>query len=186
MGYRPHFAYQTPPGMVDERAEFPFDYRQVPGFSATTVPYLTYAANIPFRIDEDAIFCWRGISWEYPDPGAFYVGQIAIRLRDCFDQYLSNDFIPILNYAQGYHVMQPWNDTGGGHNPAPPAQPTFSAPFAGGMGVPFADEIICPPSGVLMLDIMNLNQAFAACTVGRFMARGVKRRPLADCSTEYR
>src|ERR1035441_3040572 len=119
MAYRPHFAYKTPAGYVDERAEFPFDYRNLP-LSATPA-YLTYRTNIPLRLDQDAEFRWRGISWEYPDPGLFYSGQIAIRLRDCYGNYLSNDFIPILNYAQGYHVMQPWNDTGMPNASPPPA-----------------------------------------------------------------
>jgi hypothetical protein len=186
MAYRPHFAYSTPKGYVDERAEFPFDYRQAPGFNSTSVPYLQYQGNIPFRLDEDAEFRWRGISWEYPDPGFFYAGQIAIRLRDAYGNYLSNDFIPILNYAQGYHVMQPWDDTGGSIGDPPPSPPLFFAPFAGGMGVAWSDELVCPASSVLWLDVMNLNESFEGVSLGRFMARGVKRRPLADCAREYR
>jgi hypothetical protein len=186
MAHRPHFAYQTPAGYVDERAEFPFDYRNAPSFNSASVPYLQYMESIPLRLDADAEFRWRGISWEYPDPGFFYVGQIAIRLRDAYGNYLSSDFIPILNYAQAYHIMQPWNDTGGLNNPAPPSPPTFVSPFVGGMAVPFADEIICPASSVLWLDIQNLNRPFQGCSVGRFMVRGVKRRPAADCASDFR
>jgi hypothetical protein len=184
--YRPHFAYPRKPGYVYERAEYPFDYRNSPGFNSTSVPYLQYITSLILRLDEDAPFLWRGLSWEYPDPGFFYTGQIAVRLRDAYGNYLSNDFIPILNMAQGYHVMQPWNDTGGDFNEPPPSPPVFSAPFSGGMAVPFADEMFCPASSVLFIDVMNLNQAFQGCSLGRFMARGVKVRPVGDCATEYR
>jgi hypothetical protein len=180
MSYRPHFPYQTPSGFVDERAIFPFDYRQAQG--ATELPGGSFQLNQTLRIDEDANFMWRGISWEYPDPYFFLAGQVAIRLRDCYGNYLSNDFIPILNYAQGYYILQPWQ---GDNAAAPPVGPNLVAPFSGGMGVAFADEIFCPASGILQVDILGLN-SLGSASVGRFMARGVKRRPDSDCSTEFR
>lgn len=170
---RPHFAYPTPDGFVDERAEFPFDKRQAAppnGLISAAFPLL----NQVLRLDNDADFYWRGFVWEFPDPTGFLVGQIAIRLHDSFGNYLSNDFIPIWNYGQGYYVMQPWVCT-------PPGEPMLAAPFCGGMGVAFADEIFCPASSVLQVDILGLNLEICN-NIGRFLARGVKRRPAGECN----
>lgn len=174
MAYRPHFAYRTPDGFTDERAQYPFDYRQAPG--ATALAFGKIQLNIPLRLDSDSRFMWRGISWEYPDTVFFLCGQIAIRIRDCFGNYLSSDFVPILNYAQGSYVLQPWSGV------SPPDGPFLTAPFAGGMSVAFPDEIECPPSGVIQFDILGISSLNAG-NVGRFMVRGVKRRPSGDCDS---
>jgi hypothetical protein len=175
MSFRPQFAYLTPEGYQDERAQFPFDQRQCPGLLGPGGVFY----NQVLRLDDDAPFHWRGISWEDPDPYFFLAGAIAIRLRDPFGNFMSDSFVPILDYAQGYYIMQPWTA-------APPVGPSYVAPFAGGMGVPFADEIICPASSVIQIDILCLNGSVCATPVGRFMARGVKRRPVGDCPTEFR
>lgn len=173
MPSRPHFAYQTPSGFVDERAQYPFDQRQAS--SAVDLVLGQKILNQVLRLDEDSVFMWRGISWEFPTQTGFLWGHVAMRLRDAYGNYLSNDFIPILNYAQGYFVMQPWSGV------EPPAGPTFVAPFEGGMGVAFSDELECPASSVLQVDILGLNNGEFVSNVGRFMARGVKRRPAGAC-----
>lgn len=185
MAHRPHFAYRTPPGYLDERAEFPFDYRNIGNGDPQTVPLPAtgLVLNQVLRLDEDAPFLWRGISWECPiftQLQAFLDGAIAIRLRDAYGNYLSNDFVPILNYAQPYYVWQPWNQ------PGALTGPLWVAPSAGGMGVPWADEMWCPPSSVLQIDILllqpyNIASPLTLNAIGRFMARGVKRRPIAEC-----
>jgi hypothetical protein len=184
---RPHFAYSTPKGYTDERAIYPFDKRNVaanPPFSTITLLPGQTLLNQILRLDADAEFRWRGISWEYPNSvelATFTDGPLAIRLRGPYDRYLSNDFIPLFNCAQGYYViMSPWSGS------VPPASPQFEGPYCGGMGVAFADEIICPASSIIQIDLLSLQINACALGIGGFMARGVKRRPVGDCATEAR
>ena len=184
MSYRAHFPYRTPQGFVDEAARFPFDYRQVGNNPANYLPNYQLANQI-LKLDEDAPFLWRSISWACPDYlqlQFFLSGSLAMRIRDPLGNYLDNDFVPLLNRAQGYYVWQPWTQ-------GPPTGPLWTAPSAGGMGVPFADEIYCPASSTIELDLLWVGvfgNDFTLNDIGRFLARGVKRRPLSDCSDDER
>ena len=172
---RPHFAYPVPAGFVDERAVFPFDQRNTPG-SAFVGGNTIY--NQILQLSQDAEFRWRGISWEYPTSAGFLLGKVCVRIYRPDGHGMSDDFIPLLNLAQGSYVLQPWSGV------TPPSGPTLTAPFAGGMGVAWANEIVCPPSSVIRMDLLILG--FSQTGVGRLMARGVKRRPIGDCETSYR
>ena len=200
MPSRPHFARSTPPGFRDETARYPFDWRQIaptaasepdsdPPFTAASPLPVSFTlggspiANLFLRLDLDAPFLWRGVSWECPiftQLQAFLDGNIAIRVRDPWGNYLSNDFIPILNWAQGYYVWQPWLQSGA------LTGPLWVAPSAGGMGVAFADEIYCPAGSTVAIDLINLQpnnpeSQLSLNNIGRLLARGVKRRPLGEC-----
>jgi hypothetical protein len=189
MAYRPHFAYPTPPGFVDELADYPFDYRQVgDGIPVvdTDPPVGSPIGNsFTLALDADAPFLWRALIYDYPDPYFFLAGQVAARIRDAYGNYLSSDFIPFLNLGQCYYVTQPWT---GVNAATPPAGPHLCAPMSVGMGVPLVDEIYCPASGTLSIDLYLLNSSFDGTPdgIGRMIARGVKRRPKSDCGPGYR
>jgi hypothetical protein len=182
---RPHFAYRTPKGYSDEPALYPFDYRNMAIGPDTNVTQPLY--NLILRLDADAPFHWRGIHWTDGN-GQWLAGPIALRIRDAYGNYLSSDFVPVLNLAQGYYIVQPWTGA------TPPYGPVilYTSPIYGGMGVPFANELICPPSSILQIDVAALDGTIpgvitgASAIPGRFFARGVKRRPVGDCATEAR
>ena len=178
MAYRPHFAYSTPPGMTDEPALFPFDYRQTGG----TIPASgLYSMTLAF--DSDADFLWRDLLWEYPDPYFFLAGQVGARIRDPYGNYLADNFVPLMILGGPIYTLQPWQ---GIDAATPPVGPQFTAPLSIGMGVPLVDEIYCPASSTLAIDVIIFNASFSPDAVGRMLAGGVKRRKLADCGSEYR
>jgi hypothetical protein len=180
--YRPHFASVTPKGYHDELAEYPFDYRQLGNTAPPldTVP-ANGAYNLILKLDSDGDFIWKSLYWEYPTATLFLGGQIGIRIRDAFGNYLSSDFVPILNYAQGYYVLQPWAPPLGG----PPSPPSLVGAIAGGMGVPMIHEIFCPASSVLQIDVIPLNES-GSSAIGRLLARGCKRRAASECAGDFR
>lgn len=178
--YRPHFAFDTPAGYFDELAIFPFDQRNAPGTGGGNIGTIEYSQIL--RLDNDASFLWRAIAWDYPDNYYFLDGQVAVRIQDPYSQYLSSDWVPILLLAQFAYVLQPWTPSIGG----PPVGPNYTSPIAGGMAVPLADEIFCPATSTIRLDLMALNEAgFAGSNCGRLMAIGVKRRQASDCPKEF-
>jgi hypothetical protein len=183
MAYRPHFAFRTPSGMVDELAEFPFDYRQAPGFGVTVLAL----PNQILRIDADADFLWRALYW---DGGCFanlLTGQVGYRIRDPFGNYLSSDYIPAMILGQGAYTVQPWVSQVTSSVVA--NGPLYNSPFSGGMAVPLVDEIFCPRGSTLALDLIWIGTpptSSSASYLNRLLARGVKRRPISDCATEYR
>ena len=178
MAYRPHFAYATPLGMVDENADYPFDYRQAAGNIPATGSY-----SLTLALDSDADFLWRSLLWVYPIPVFFLAGQVAARIKDPYGNYLSNDFVPLMILGGPQYTAQPWT---GVNAATPPAGLELCAPFSVGMGCPLVDEIFCPRSSTLSIDLFLFNAGVSPNAVGRMLARGVKRRKLADCASEYR
>lgn len=177
--YRPHFAYPTPSGFVDENADYPFDCRQ----AATAIP-AQGSYNLTLALDSDAPFLWRALLWAYEDAYFFLAGSVLAQIRDPYNHYLSSDFVPLLSMGQPFVTYQPWI---GADAATPPTGPHYSAPLAFGMGVPLVDEIYCPASSTLTIDLFLLNAAFGGTpnAPGRMLARGVKRRRLSDCA-EYK
>lgn len=179
--FRPHFAYPTPAGFHDENADYPFDCRQVGtgGVSPTGNYSMTLA------LDSDAPFLWRALLWEFADPYFFLAGQVLGRIRDAFGNYLSDNFVPLLVLAQPCYMTQPWI---GANAATPPTGPHLAGPLSLGMGVPLPEELYCPASSTLSIDLFLLNASYAGTPVspGRLLARGVKRRKLSDCASEYR
>ncbi len=182
MPYRPHFAYATPPGFVDELADYPFDYRNTGLFSSTKSVILNGAV----ALDSDAPFLWRSTIYEIGDgaPEFFLAGSVCARFKDAYGNYLMDNFVPLLILAQPYYVLQPWTGVNAATPPAP--GPFFCAPVSMGMGVPLVNELRCPASSTLTVDLLLLNPTFGgtSVSVGRLIARGVKRRPKGDCQ-EY-
>ncbi len=180
MAWRPHFAYPTPPGFVDELADFPFDYRQ-------SAPALGAGGNynLALPLDSDAVFMWRGLEWCDPVPYFFLAGTLAARIKGPMGDYLMDNFVPLMILGQPYYVAQPWIDVDAAQ---PPSGPFLGAPMSLGMGVALVEEIKCPASSVLTVDLLLLNPAFDGTPQepGRLLARGVKRRPLSECGKEYR
>ncbi len=186
MAFRPQFAFPTSDGFIDELAEYPFDQRQSPGAGCGNLT-LAGSVNQILRLDADADYLWRSVYWEFPAPLDFADGlnsPIAVRLRDAYGNYLSSDYIPILEYFAGYYVfVSPWSVVSN----AGIVGPSFVGPLAGGMGCALSEEIFCPASSVLQIDAIPLDDpTYATSNIGRFLFRGVKRRPVSDCSQEYR
>lgn len=97
--YRPQFPYATPPGCRDEDVVYTFDGSNVPLFAAGLVAGQVIP-EIPLPLQQDAPFYWRGWKFEARKVGGGpSAPDINIRLRDVYDNYLSDDFVPAVEYG---------------------------------------------------------------------------------------
>jgi hypothetical protein len=141
--YRPQFAYPTPPGCRDEEFLYSFDGSNTQMLNQD-ISTLTLR-NIPLVLDQDAPFYWRG--WKFnalrgaTSPGgiptAYAYKDVSIRLRDPYDNDLSNDWVPAVNYGD------PINS---------PLQNNLT--LLTGPPVLVEPEIYCPPGGVILAFIL--------------------------------
>lgn len=154
MIYRPQFACLTPPGCRDLDFVYYFDGSNTPNLnqniSGLVIPY------IPLVLDQDAPFFWRGIKLGAdretnsgtlaPDPYA--IPNWSVQFRDCYDNPLSDDYVPATQYG---FPSNPWT-INNAKLTGPPALLECSSydpenPEYTGWG------IYCPPGGTIQLFI---------------------------------
>jgi hypothetical protein len=133
--YRPEFAYSTPPGCLDKDFTYLFDSSNVPLLSASISG--RRIDNIPLYLERDAPFYWRGIKvgirqMDSDGPVAYGFPNFSIRLRDCYDNDLSDGFLPATEYG---FAMNPL---------------IFNNSSLTGPCVPLGQEIYCPPGGIVL------------------------------------
>jgi hypothetical protein len=158
--YRPQFAYSTPPGCRDEDFIHYFDSSNVP-LLASDVNGLTIS-NIPLPLDRDAPFYWRGIKVALrTTSGGVAFGDtepnFSVKFRDVYDNDLSDDLVPAVEYAF-------------------PMNPLLGTNFlVKGPPVPLEPEIYCPPGGVILAFIQVPSLSRSVAYFPEFAFFGVKR-----------
>jgi hypothetical protein len=126
LSYRPQYAYpEPPPGWQEEDFVYFFDSVNVPILGQ--VPINTPLSKIVLQLQADAPFKLRGIQI------SGNVGNLLMRLYDAHDTELSQTLVEA---DRGYS---------GTENGAAPI---------GRLPVVFEPEILCPPGGFLMVDLM--------------------------------
>jgi hypothetical protein len=129
MSYRPQFLYPTPDEYRDE--DFTHYYDTVTNLAlSNALSHLSAGQmilGVPLQLDTDAAFFWRGLKVIGP-------ASYAVRFRDPYGNYLSDDFVPL-----------PLN-----------AAPNLPAVF-GTPPVILDPEIACVAGGVILVDIKRLN-----------------------------
>jgi len=140
--YRPQFAYATPPGCKDEDFAYFFDGSNTPLLNQGLFSG-QYIDNIPLVLEQDAPFYWRGWKIELrhvatggcpPTTTTTYITpDLAVRFRDCYENYLSDGLIPATEYGFAQNPLQ------------------FLGQFVIGPPVLVEPEIYCPRGGVINL-----------------------------------
>jgi hypothetical protein len=127
VNFRPQFAYPTPEGYED------LEFTQY--FDATTIAALGQALaagqearGIPLPLDQELEYHIRGI-----EVSSSADDPQAVRFRDPWGRYLADDYVPAGAYCGGQG-----------------SQP-------GGIPVVFEGEIVCPPGGIVTVDLKNLS-----------------------------
>ena len=140
--YRPQFAYATPEGCRDDEFTYSFDGSNTPLLNQD-ISGLTLR-NIPLVLEQDAPFFWRGIKvglmgqrvgGEPGTPAAYQFPDLAMKFQDCYQNDLSDGFIPATQY-------------GFPSNPV-----SFLGSLLTGAPTPLDPEIYCPPGGYILLGI---------------------------------
>jgi hypothetical protein len=122
--YRPQFPYPAVPGCNDEQFSYSFDKTNVP-FLAQSIAAGNLVIGIPFPLDQDAPFSWRGMRAD--------TSSLLMRLRDPFGNYLDNDFSPIDLYMAQQGLIG----------------------SLGALAIPTELAIDCPMGGIILLDLKN-------------------------------
>ena len=157
MIYRPQFAYPTPDGFRDQETEQFFD-SQAFGLLNPQVGDPPIIYDIPLTLDPDADFRWRGEKFDHAT-----LSNFGVRFRDCHLNYLSDDFIPVWLVFIG---------------------PSLSA-RGGGQGITHEPEILCPATGVVMMDIKSFDTVpWTTGGPGNVTLCGVKRYNLQNCGCD--
>ena len=156
--YRPQFAYDTPPGFVDRDFVYCFDSKTVPLLNNTALAASGLVLNIPLPTQSDCPFFWRGTmirgaNVDFPVP-------VSVQFRDPFNNYQSDDFVPIGLYRFPTGLPQ-W-----GFNP-----------------VSQEPGLAVPKGAVFFLSIKNGTAVNQNLTKLRISIHGVKRLPevARDC-----
>lgn len=165
--YRPQFAYSTPPGCRDEEFIYTFDGSNTAMLNQD-ISGLTLS-NIPLVLDQDAPFYWRG--WKFGPsrqgtqpptiPTIYAYVQVDVRLRDPYDNDLSDDWVPAVNYGYPQNALLQTNLA------------LFTGP-----PVLLEPEIYCPPGGVILAFVRATALARGgklAVNTASFGLYGVKR-----------
>jgi hypothetical protein len=152
MIYRPQYAYGTPPGYRDEQFHYAFDQSNVPALSKGNLAAAALSQNIPLPLQQDAAFIWRALECEginNADP------VVAVRFRDPYGNYLSDDFVPLDLYVRSPGLV-----------------------VAGDLPVIWEPAIECPAGGIIWLDIKNQSAGNVNLNLLHFTFYGVKRYPI--------
>jgi hypothetical protein len=144
--FRPQFAYDQEPG--EEDFLFAFDTSNVPFFAGNLAVGATLD-NVPLRLDSDYPFVARGVKVFNTRAG------LAVRLRDAFGNYLSDDLNPTLQELT--------------YAPAGPGVALGTLPVA------FDADLLCPRGAVLWADLINTAAAPASIATLQIVVMGVKR-----------
>lgn len=89
MSYRPQFPFSVPPDTQDKDFVHYFDQTNTPQLNnALSLAVGATILQIPLQLEGDAPFTIRGIKVNGP-------ANFAIRIKDSFGNYLSDDFVPI-------------------------------------------------------------------------------------------
>ncbi len=152
MIYRPQFAYPTPDGFRDQDSDQFFDSVAVPQLAAGGANPIY---SIPLTLDPDAEFRWRGVKFDHVD-----AANIGVRFRDPWNNYLSDDFIPIW-----LAFISPSSDE-----------------LTGGQCCVFEPEIICPAKSVVFVDFISYDTVpWLSGGPSPIVLCGVKRFPISGC-----
>lgn len=154
MSYRPQFVFAVPAGFRDEQFHYAFSALNTPSLSGTLAAGQE-VADIPLLLQSDTEFRWRGVKIASTPAGS----SLKARFRDCFGNFLSDEYVPINCYAVG-------SGLGG---------------YIGTVPVPLEEELVCPPGGVVWLGLQNPTAipVSLAITVSLF---GVKRVQELECA----
>ena len=167
MSYRGQFAYPTPPGCRDEDFVYSFDGSNTPMLNQNFVGRTL--ENIPLPLEQDAPFYWRGLKLgmflTLVGEGTIYsyvIPNLSIRLKDCYENPLSEGYIPATQY--GYPM-----------NPL-----TFNGQLLTGPPMPLESEIYCPRGGVIYLNLKDQSPYASGTYDFQISLWGVKR--FKDCT----
>lgn len=159
--YRPQFPYVTESGCRYEDFVYYFDGSNVPMLNTSISG--KRIENIPLPLEQDAPFLWRGVKvgatrvLSSGVPSAYLSPNFNVRLRDCYDNDLSDDYVPATQY-------------GFAENPL-----TFSSSLLTGPPAVLEPEIYCPPGGVIIA-FLNCPTALGELSYfASFALFGVKR-----------
>jgi hypothetical protein len=92
MNYVPQFQFETPPGFRDEEYAYNFDFSNTPGLVTALPATSEIPGGVPLKLDSDAPFYL----------GGFFLAGVAgmlVRFKDPFGNFLSDDYVPIEEYA---------------------------------------------------------------------------------------
>lgn len=138
MIYRPQFAYATPPGCRDLDYVYFFDGSNTPmlnqNFSGVDLSAPT--GGIPLVLEQDAPFFWRALKVNAfrktsgGNPSSYVNPNCTVRFKDCYENFLSDDMVPAIQY--GY----------------PANSAALNNGLPSGIPVPIT-EIYTPPGGVV-------------------------------------
>ena len=139
--HRPQFAYSTPPGCRDEEFTYTFDGSNTPMLYADISGRAI--SNIPFPLDRDAPFYWRGIKVALLSSAAgpngtvggitgYAFPEVYVKFRDCYENDLSDGLVAATQYAFPQNPVQPNNNS-----------------LLTGPPTPLDPEIYCPAGGVI-------------------------------------
>lgn len=121
--------FPTPDGWVDEDFVYYFDSTtNTPALGVVLAPGATNY-NIPLQLQSDAIFIIRSINVANPQQ------PLLIRFRDAFGHYLSDDLVPVNNYAS----FQP-----------------LAGSLPGIQGPVVELELLCPAGSQILVDLGNV------------------------------
>lgn len=152
---RPQFFFTTPAGFQDEPYVRPVTYGQ-DAFDG--IPPGTYINDYVVKLDNDTDQLFRSLFWQGANQGqgaGSLSGNVQIRLRDAFGNYLTDGYIPIWLLCWGAGSQPP--DGGSGRAKV------------------FEPELYCPAGSILLIDYFNPGGTYEY--PGLFEFRGVKRWP---------
>lgn len=147
--WRPQFAYPTPKGCRDEDFVYQFDASNTPMLASLApgqdLPF------IPLVLQQDASFYWRGwkISIRRTD-GTIFSPDLSIKLRDPYQNDLSDGLVPAVEYGFVQNPSQPFSQPPVLIDPEIfcPAGGTVTAFLLGGGTIDTSDAIIISLYGV--------------------------------------
>ena len=126
--YRPQFPFATPPEYQDKDFVHYFDQANTTQLNnALSLAAGAYILGIPLQLQADAPFTLRGIKINGP-------ANFAVRFRDPYGNYLSDDWIPIpLEYGPEETTVYGSNE------------------------VDFEPQVKCPAGTQVLLDIKRIS-----------------------------
>jgi hypothetical protein len=127
MSYRPQFPYPTPEGYIDEEFTQYFDQFSVPALGTALAPAES-VFGIPLHLEPGIEYRIRAV-----EVSAAAEDPLGIRFTDPWGNHLSDGFVPVASY-NGNQGSQP-----------------------GGIPVALESEIVCPPGGIVTVDLKNLS-----------------------------
>lgn len=156
MIYRPQFVYPAPPaGCHDEPYEYFYDSSTM---QAVVVPALSNYFSLLFALDKDAEFRWRGTKVGLQDVSV----PLEVQWKNAAGDVLSDVVSNVITDSATINTALYCQGSG------------FSPSF-GGIAVPWDEEIVCPPGGVIESNWFNANAGATVTLPSSVTLLGVKR-----------